>query len=493
MKRSLISLILLTSLLVSCSGGSDAPELPETAYQGKSYSHEERIALLDDTALKLPVSFYDPDAKDEYFRLLNIIRGEYTDPGTVADEYFAQFEAARAALTCTYRSDYPVIAISAPSNLGREYMTGSVTVIDGGEVIESEVEIKIRGNSTSAAPKKPYNIKFPEKASLFGMEEGKKWSLLANMFDKTLLRNKLALDFGGRLELDYVSQSEFCEVWVNGKYAGNYLCCEPVSDGKNRVGVDTAAYEFILEITPFGGWSFVTGAGVPILYDSPEEPTEAQRGYLDKLLESAEAAMLSGDPKEYSKYIDVDSFVDLYILMELFKDVDGYWKSLYFYVKDGILYAGPPWDFDLTCGNVSTTYSEENYFNYHNSNGHGDKSGDSTHGLRMDEGWWAILLDTDEFSARVRERYTELQPLIINLYSDNELGRCQIDRLIDENAESFAREYKGGSDDYNAGWDISECYSIYAGESKGSYEDNVEFLRGWLERRNDWLIENIGK
>ena len=203
--------------------------------------------------------------------------------------------------------------------------------------------------------------------------------------------------------------------------------------------------------------------------------------------------MKSGDVKKYSKYIDVDSFVDLYVMMELFKDVDGYWKSLYFYVKDDILYAGPPWDFDLTCGNVSLTHKEDNYYDYHNINGHGDNSGDSTHGFRMVHGWWRILLGSEYFASLVRERYKELQPMIVNLYSDNSLGKNQIDSLIDANRESFDREYKQNETDYNAGWDVYACYSQYAGESKGGYDENVKYLREWLEKRNAWLFENIGK
>lgn len=493
MKKVLSIIIALSLLFVSCSQTSE----PESGIQSdtvevRSYSHDERMELLDDTKLRFPRSFYDPDALERYFDTLHVIQAEYTSPGSVPDSAFAEFEAARDSLAVSYRGDYPVIVIDAPENLAKEYMTGSVSVIDDGEILSADVEIKVRGNSTADAPKKPYNIKFDEKVSLFGIEEGKKWSLLANMFDKTLIRNKLALDFGLNVGLNYTSQSEFCEVWVNGRFMGNYLCCEPVSDGANRVGIKTDEFDFILEITPFGGWSFKTRAGVPILYDSPDDPSVKQREYLDRLLEAAETAMKTGDPAEYGQYIDIESFVNLYILMELFKDVDGYWKSLYFYVEDGKLYAGPPWDFDLTCGNVSEVYEEENYFTYHNVRGRGDDSGDSTRGLRMDEGWWQILLDTDAFSGYVRERYNELQPLIVNIYEDNELGQNQIDRLIEANRESFEREYLP-SDEGGAGWDIAECYSIYAGESKGSYEDNVEFLRDWLMRRNEWLLENIGK
>ena len=83
--------------------------------------------------------------------------------------------------------------------------------------------------------------------------------------------------------------------------------------------------------------------------------------------------------------------------------------------------------------------------------------------------------------------------MIVNLYSDNSLGKNQIDSLIDANRESFDREYKQNETDYNAGWDVYACYSQYAGESKGGYDENVKYLREWLEKRNAWLFENIGK
>lgn len=499
-KRAMIlSLLFAAMLFGSCSSLDNGGLLEETTdeiiYDGRVYTHEERLALIDDAVLKLPGSFYDQDIKDEYFRCLRIIEREYLEPGVVEDVEFWNFEQAKAALNASYRSDYPVIVLKLPDGLWKEYREGYVTVIDNGEIIESDIMVKVRGNSTASADKKPYNIKFSTKTSLFGMEEGKKWSLIANMFDKTMMRNKLALDFASKLRLDYVSQTTFCEVWVNGKYRGNYLCCEPVSDGKNRVAVNTDEYDFILEVSPSGGWDFETDEGVKLIYDSPDDPTEDQKKHLKSFLKKAEKAMKSGDEAEYSKYIDVDSFVDLYIMMELFKDVDGYWKSLYFYVKDDILYAGPPWDFDLSCGNVSSTFVQENYFNYHNTNDHGDNSGDSTHGFRMVHGWWRILLETEHFSELVRERYKELQPLIVNLYKDNSEGENQIDLLLEANRSSFDREYIQNKDttDYNAGWDVYACYSIYAAESEGDYDANVKFLREWLEARNEWLLENIGR
>jgi len=132
-----------------------------------------------------------------------------------------------------------------------------------------------------------------------------------------------------------------------------------------------------------------------------------------------------------------------------------------------------------------------NYHMYHNKKSHGDNSGDSTHGLRMDLGWFAMLLDDPTFMKAVRERYLELQPAIRALYEGD--GN-RIDTLISEHGGSFEREYRKSADgSYGAGWSISECYSIYAGESKGNYDKNVEFLRDWLKDRNEWLLETIGK
>ena len=490
MKRGILAALaaccLAACILAGCGGEAAEPIVPV------SYTIEERKDILNDTTLKMDSSFYDPEVRAAYFAQLEIIRGDYFAPGSVPDEEFTKFLEIKKEMLTAPTGGYPTLMFETTSTPQKGiYQPARVTIIDGGSVTEAKIDMAVRGNSTAAAPKKPYNIKFEEPVSLFGLEEGRKWSLLANMFDRTMLRNHMALDFGRAIGLDYTSECTFAEVWVNGKYQGNYLVCEPVSDGKNRVGIDTAGHDFILEITPFGGWSFVTGAGVPLLYDSPEAPTEEQKAWLNTFLAEAEKALKTRDMDVYSEYIDVQSFVDFYILMELFKDVDGYWKSLYCYVEDGKLCAGPAWDFDLTCGNVSLTYKEENYFNYHNTNGHGDKSGDSTHGFRMHYGWFDMLLDDAQYAKAVRERYMELQGLITSLYKGE---GSRMDELLSENAVSFAREYRESRPgDHGAGWDIMKEYSIYAGESKGDFDANVAFLRTWLAERNAWLLEHIGE
>ena len=88
------------------------------------------------------------------------------------------------------------------------------------EINDSESTVKVRGNSTSSGAKKPYNIKLSAKKDVLEMGRAKKWCLLANMYDKTMLRNKLSYDFAAEIGMDFVSSSEFVELYLNGEYRG---------------------------------------------------------------------------------------------------------------------------------------------------------------------------------------------------------------------------------------------------------------------------------
>ena len=65
-------------------------------------------------------------------------------------------------------------------------------------------------------------------------------------------------------------------------------------------------------------------------------------------------------------------------------------NSLYLYFKDGKLYAGPAWDFDLAMGNHPNEQ-------YNNINNQGDSSGDSTHSIYANQHIFGELLKNKEF------------------------------------------------------------------------------------------------
>lgn len=351
-----------------------------------------------------------------------------------------------------------------------------------------DCEIRIRGNSTAGAPKQPYKLRFPEKVSLCGMDKGKTWVLLANMFDKTLMRNKLAFDLAAAFQCPYTSQSVFVEVYLNDSYLGNYVLCEPVTDGRKRVNLDVEEFDFLLELDMNrndGSYYVAPRVGQRMKVEKPENMTDQQKEYLLQFLNDAEDALLTHDMTQYEMYFDISSFVNFYLFSELTKNIDGYDFSTRYFIKDGKLYAGPMWDSDLSMGNVSGVVYEEKYWIYRNINGYGDGSGDSARGLWADNYWFGALLKDPAFVALAKERYEELQPVITGVYEGED---CLIDQYLAQYGASFAANYEA--------WESYGCpyyaiYSPYEREDFGSYEEETEALKDWLSRRNEFLKENL--
>lgn len=376
-----------------------------------------------------------------------------------------------------------------------EYSACTVTVIPAeGEtdpvVSHGDCQIKIRGNSTAGAPKKPYTFRLPEKERLLGMDRGRRWTLLAGMFDKTLMRTQLSFHLAQALDCPYTSQTTLVEVYYNGKYQGVYDLIEPITEGKGRVDIDGEGTDFLIEIDVNrndGSYYFTTGLGLRFKLDKPDDMTDARKTEMTAFFAAMEEALRTGNMEEYGKYIDVESFVNVYLVMEYTKNLDSNAFSTRFFRKDGKLYAGPVWDFDLSSGNVSSICDEEGYRIYLNILGRGDGSGDSTHGLWYRQGWYALLFADPAFREQVRARYIEVHEILENVFRDNALGRGQIGALTDEYAAAFARNYA------DTDWDITVQYSPYETREVRTYEEHVEALTKWFEGRLAYLDEWIGQ
>ena len=365
-----------------------------------------------------------------------------------------------------------------------EYVTCRIRIVDPTgkyeEIDDAEATIKIRGNSTSSGAKKPYNIKFSSKEDVLGMGKCKKWCLLANMYDKTLMRNKLAYDFAAAIGLAYTQQSTFADLYLNGKYMGNYQICESIGVGDTRVDIDTKGNEFLLEYEPREGYSNPQWIWTPLMgklygFNDPEEPTAEQRAWLTQFFIDAENALYSGDRARIEQYWDIDSFVNDYIVHEFFKNVDAQTSSTRYYIKGGKIYGGPVWDFDLSSGNCDSSYYK-GYF----------PGGNSSNGWYCRHIWYDDLLVTGWFEELVIKRFRELQPIIMNLTFDNELGKNRIDLLLEEYGGSFRANFK------EAGWSVTSKDSPYERIPLSTYEENVQFLRNWFIRRNNWMRAQFG-
>lgn len=249
--------------------------------------------------------------------------------------------------------------------------------------------IKGRGNTSWEHDKKPFNIKLQEKADLFGMGAAKNWCLLANYRDASHVRNVMVYDYAADRDMENVTGTQSFDLYVNGEYQGLYLMTEKVEVGKNRVDIPDLDEEnelknpqkkleeypafstgtekgvslpytpqeaegYLMELDFAERWEeeisgFVTEAGQPVVLKNPECASEEQVAYAKELVQTFESRLLSGDPS-YLDCIDLDSWVQLYLIEEIFEDVDCGLSSIYFYIRDGKLTAGPLWDFDLTMG-----------------------------------------------------------------------------------------------------------------------------------------------
>lgn len=224
------------------------------------------------------------------------------------------------------------------------------------------VQIRCRGNYTYGLEKKAYRLKFDEKINLFGLDEGKakSWILLANHCDRSLLRNDTAFAMARALSgIDEVTSSGFVRLYINGEYRGIYQVCEQHTVSKHRIHIteqpDVLDSDYYLEMDSYASgtegidYFRVTHRNFVIKNDNPHPDAV---GFLKSYFQEVDDAIRAGDEARVANLIDLDSFVDVYILQEFVRNVDVGWSSFYM-VKEGggKLRLTWPWDFDISFGN----------------------------------------------------------------------------------------------------------------------------------------------
>lgn len=217
---------------------------------------------------------------------------------------------------------------------------------------ESEImdlTIKGRGNSTWSKPKKPYTIKFNQKQNFMGMKKAKKWVLLANYLDRTLIRNAVAFEIAKKTNLEWSPSGKFAEIFLNGKFLGNYFVCEKVQINKSRLNIEEDSY--LLEIDKHYDEIFkfkTTLKELPINIKNPDSPTSEQLDYIHNYIDTVESTLYEkSENRTIEDYLDTQSFVDYLIVFELTQNSEPKLpKSFFMYKNSTTLKAGPVWDFD---------------------------------------------------------------------------------------------------------------------------------------------------
>ena len=378
----------------------------------------------------------------------------------------------------------PILYLETTAEVVSEdtYVTGTFSANVNGQfdVVPSIIPMNIRGrgNGTWLAPKKPYRIKFNSKQSLLGLTAAKSWVLLANYYDKTLIRNAVALDMGHQFGADFTPHYRFVDVVMNGEYIGNYMLTEQVEINQGRVAINELSTTDTDDAAITGGYLlevdesldadnyFYTTNKLPFTIKDPNAITDKQLAYIHNYIQQTEDAIFApnyADPVNgYAKYINVDSFINWYLVKELMKDPDALDVNSIFYYKDlnGKLGMGPVWDFDIAGGNVP-----------------GSGANDPTGWWVRNENWFNKLFQDPAFKARVKARWEELQPNLA---------------LVMENIDQNAAYINLSQQQNFAVWNIMNSnLQDVNGEIAGSYKGEVDYLKTWLKTRIQWMNANM--
>ena len=255
-----------------------------------------------------------------------------------------------------------------------EYVLATMRYVDEQDqlTVYDSLQIRGRGNSTWNLAKKPYKLKFNQKEKLLGKgrAKAKKWTLLANAADKTLIRNAVTSALGERTSLRFNPAYKFVDLVLNGRFMGNYQISDQIDVRPHRVDIveqdlplgddSDITGGYLLEVDGFkDGNCFTTSSySVPIRIHYPEDEDIAakQNTYVRNYMAQFERVLRSNafdDPQEgYRAYVDSTSLIDWFLCTEISANLDGYY-STYFYKEQGDprLYWGPLWDYDIAYSN----------------------------------------------------------------------------------------------------------------------------------------------
>jgi len=376
-------------------------------------------------------------------------------------------------------------------------------VIDPKNNFDGQVAIEIRGSTSQQYPKRSYAFETRDSllndtnVSLLGMPEENDWILYGPYPDKTLLRNSFAYYIFNRMG-HYASRTKHVELVRNGGYRGVYELQEKIKRDDNRVDIakltpaDTAGDSltggYIIKIDKTTGtgdelWYSAYDSMVFFQYDYPVDTVlaQVQKDYIQNYVHAFETALLSPqftDPDSgYIAYIDLQSFIDFFLMQELGRTIDGYRSSCYMYKdkdsKGGKLTMGPLWDFNLSFGNC-------NYCSAYDTTGYQYEFNSicSTYNPHVPF-WWGRLLEDPMYENEVQCRWKQMRETFLQTDSVN----AWIDSLLAYLDESQQRNFQK--------WPIIGQYVDWNYFIGQTYQEEIDYFKNWIANRSVWLDNNL--
>ena len=381
---------------------------------------------------------------------------------------------------------------------GADYEANAVMVTDGQPTKPFRVdEFAVRGNSSAAKIKHPYKIKFKKNRRPFGLPEDKTWILLANYGDRSLVRTALGYDMGAGLDgLDWTPRGTFTELYVNGDYKGSYQLSESIKIDKNRINISQKK-GIVVEVDKHfeedGIPGFFGDHQIPYALKDPDERKKGKdedEGITDDKIASFKSRILAFEKVLYgndfkdkengwTKYLDLDSAIDYYLVKEFSKENDGdFYRSNFFYTGDyssssAKFFMGPVWDFDRSAGSKpdasesGTTIANPSGW-WLRGKGSPNHSTDKTH-------WYVQMTKDPVFLAALKKRWAEKR----GFFKD----------LADHGVEREAAKVGVAAKNDRERWGPNSPQRLPARAS--TYQGEIDFLKDWYQKRFAWMDSQL--
>ena len=459
---------------------------------------------------------------DEYATVT--VEGVEQISGTTANDFNTEVTYTVANSDGTYQqavvrlknTGLPVVVVTgndgqAPYSKATNFddIEGKFTIDINGTVHTGGV--RLRGNTTQSMPKKPYAIKLDGKAEVLGMPKHKRWVLLANWLDRTMLRNDLAFYLAHQTDT-WAPHGQPVELVLNGVHVGNYYLGEQIKIDKNRVNIADVGYDKLSEQTeaaagaelgyllecdqsaddteiyfkvssPVTFYVYVKDPGSDYyLGDNTRTSKHIGITYIKNYFNNVGTALKNSNWTKVAELIDYKSFADHWIMTELTENQESKHPKSFYMHKDagGKLCAGPAWDYDWG------TFIDMKYIG---DSRYGETS--STAGKIQNKYtmrytmWYQYLFNDPAFKAVVKERWAVLKPKMETALT-----------YLDERAAKVK-----ASDEFNhAMWPIEGMivgswysYGFPNHDEKLAYDDAIASMRAALSARISWLDTEINK
>lgn len=388
------------------------------------------------------------------------------------------------------------------------------------DMSEEACGFRLRGNTTQEYPKKPFAIKLASKAKVLGMPKHKRWVLLANWMDRTMLRNAVAFEMAHQAEatlpdgLAWNPHGYSVELVINGRHVGNYYLCEQIKIDGDRVNIRDC-YEDVLEENPNPtaedcGYllefddnydevrKFRTSHRyLPCMFKDEVPDNSVYLNYVKDKVQGIEDNLVNGNYAAAYDNLDINSVIDYFYMQELIMNSEyKHPKSIYMYIDGpGKLTAGPIWDFDWQTFALSENVDKLTQKYYGQS---GDCRGrfewfysdskvwsfdltDLVYKKDRPYMWYPLLFKDENFRTVAQERWAKLYPALLTILS-------KIDELAKQNrvSETFN----------SAMWPLIPYHQAnsspsFNGDEDMTFDEAIASMKQAYSERLNWMNTSI--